>query len=116
MPSKEDELWISAAKRMRRQLEADRRNHEMLADPWGRAAHTMQNGWRIRLSQRGLRRPRKPRAPATTWEEAAKRMQQSLASRARMQALKGTWRYWARTRPPLSHRYVRKSARPVGCQ
>jgi hypothetical protein len=105
--------WTTAAQHLLARFKADLRNHQILGDPWLRAASCMLNAWRIRLSQ--SRRPKlnKPTSIATTWFEAARRMKASLHTRARDQRLKGTWEYWARHRPPIWNRYLKKASQDL---
>jgi len=96
--------WTKAAGSMLTRLKADLRNHQLLADPWSRAAHSMVQACRIRAKRRCLAVPPSRRLPCRDWKEAVCRMKASLDSRAKDQAMKGTWTYWAAHRPPLTRR------------
>jgi len=67
MNIEQQHAWERAAGEMVERLGADRRNARMLADPWSRAAHSMVQGWRIRLSRPPANERTRTR-PRPTWK------------------------------------------------
>ena len=102
--------WRKAASELWSRLKADRKNHETLGDPWGRAAHSMAQGWRIRMSL-ALKSAKKARARPTSWEAFAKHAVQAACTR-RLQVTGARWVVWARSKTALGCRYVPKRDRP----
>ena len=102
-------LWRRAASRMASRLNADLYNARILRDPWSRAAHSMVQGWRIRLS----RPPAKGNArvaPRPTWKVFAQRGVGILASK-KNHARKSDWYLWASRRRAPGSRYIPKRDR-----
>jgi hypothetical protein len=98
------DAWQRAAGQMIRRWSADLYNGRMLREPWSRAAHTMVQGWRIRLS----RPPAKGNArvaPRPTWKVFAQRGAGILASK-RHHALRTDWHLWASRRRAPGSRYI----------
>jgi hypothetical protein len=89
-------------------LGTDARNGRMLADPWSRAAHSMSQGWRIRLSQK----PPGPRreTPRPTWKVFARLGVGILKTKA-SHAARTDWHRWAAARVVNPRRYVSKRQR-----
>jgi hypothetical protein len=102
--------WVRTATQMKQRFDLDHRHQLTAINPWKRAAHSMVQAWRIRSSQKQLHRSSSRRTPQS-WIEAARRMKVSLDSRAKDQAMQGSWEYWASHRPPVTSRYIRKSRR-----
>ena len=103
------QAWRRSAGALVSRLRTDRHNSQLLRDPWSRAAHSMVNGWRIRLS----RPPAKGNArvaPRPTWKEFARRGVGILASK-RHYARKSDWRRWAQNRTTAGSRYIPKRER-----
>jgi len=101
--------WRAAAADMVMRLRVDLRNAQMLARPWSRAAHSMVQGWRIRLS----RPPAKGNARVTarpTWTVFARLAVGILATKAN-HAKRSDWHLWATRRVTAGSRYIRKSKR-----
>lgn len=103
--------WLAAAKEMLAHFTIDYCIQSCARDPWRRAAHSMEQSWRIRASQpprpRGPNNVRKPQ----TWQEAARRMKTALDCQAKQQATKGSWEHWIEHRAQIHNRYVRKDRR-----
>ncbi|MEX0718368.1 MAG: hypothetical protein WD066_17365 [Planctomycetaceae bacterium] len=103
------ERWRAAAGALVARLGVDYRNHRMLQDPWSRAAHSMVQGWRIRLSRppaKGTGR----RTPRPTWRVFARLAAGIAATRAHY-ARKSDWHLWANRRVTGGSRYIPKSRR-----
>jgi hypothetical protein len=103
------QAWRRVASKLVGRLAADKSNGLMLADPWSRAAHSMVQGWQIRLS----RPPLKNNVRMTTrptWEVFARLAVGILASKA-WQARKSEWRLWASRRVSGGCRYTPKRDR-----
>lgn len=112
MPTHETEQWHKAASNLKFRLDADHRNHQMLCDPWARAAHCMAQGWRNIASQGRLDYVPKPPRRISTWHEAATHMKSSLYARMKSRLLDTTtWRFWAKHLPRVQLRYIPKSNR-----
>lgn len=97
--------WERAIRRMVAELNADLRNHRMLADPWERAIHSMVGSWRIRHSMGRRRTTKRLKKPVSSWKEFTRR----AALRAKREASKprpGTWDHWAKLRTHKLVRYV----------
>jgi hypothetical protein len=103
------DVWRTAAYDMANRLRADWYNGLMLACPWSRAAHSMVQGWRIRLS----RPPAKGNARVTarpTWKVFARLAVGILATKAN-HAKRSDWHRWAAARVGGGSRYIPKSKR-----
>jgi len=109
MNAEQQQAWERAAGEMVERLGADRRNARMLADPWSRAAHSIVQGWRIRLS-RPPANERTRTLPRPTWEAWA-RLERELLARRVTRATCTPWRRWASARVVPPRRYVRKCKR-----
>ncbi len=101
--------WRSMASELANRLRTDWRNGRMLSDPWSRAAHSMVQGWRIRLSRPPARRQATWAAP-TTWKAFASRALVTLAAKVRP-ANQSPWRRWAGNRVSPGSRYIPKAKR-----
>ena len=101
--------WRAAACDMANRLRADWYNGLILAHPWSRAAHSMVQGWRIRLS-RPPAKGNAPVAPRPTWREFARRGAGILASK-KHRAGKSDWHRWAKNRRTAGSRYIPKGKR-----
>ncbi len=102
--------WARAIRRLRSRLDTDFRNHRMLADPWGRATHSMVQSWRIRHSMGPGRGPKHPPVVPRSWEEFA-RQAALRASAGAARPLPGTWAHWAKLRTHTLVRYIPKRDR-----
>jgi len=103
------EPWRAAALDMATRLRTDWHNGLMLAHPWSRAAHSMVQGWRIRLS----RPPPKGNARVTarpTWKVFARLAVGILATKAN-HARRSDWHWWAAYRVTAGGRYIPKRDR-----
>ncbi|MBL7133990.1 MAG: hypothetical protein ISS78_07830 [Phycisphaerae bacterium] len=101
--------WRAAACDMANRLRADWYNGLILAHPWSRAAHSMVQGWRIRLS----RPPAKGNAHMTsrpTWRSFAL-LAAGIARTKANHARKSDWHLWATRRVTAGGRYIPKSKR-----
>ena len=103
------QAWRRSVPQLVSRLKTDRHNALMLADPWSRAAHSMVQGWRIRLSRppakgsaRRLARP--------TWAEFARLAVSTAATKAN-HARESDWHLWASRRVSGGSRYVPKRDR-----
>lgn len=103
--------WQRAISRMLADFSRDHCNQAIYLDPWVRAVHSMVTAWRIRKSQSHLPRRQRRATPVADWLAAVRLMKASLDRRAKEQALKGTWEYWAKHRPPLTNRHIRRDRR-----
>jgi hypothetical protein len=103
-----EQAWKRAATAMMQAFKADLRNGRMLADPWSRAAHSMVQSWRIRLSQP----PTSPRPQRwrPTWEVFA-HLAAEIADAQADHALRSAWHRWAASRVTPTRRYVPKRKR-----
>ena len=101
--------WQKCAGRLDNLLNADMRNARILKDPWSRAAHTMVNGWRIRLSRPPAKGNVKV-APRPTWEVFASRGVGILSSK-KYHAKQSDWKLWASRRMTAGSRYIPKTKR-----
>jgi len=101
--------WRRAAGRMASRLKIDLGNGRMLHDPWSRAAHSMVQGWRIRLSRPPAKGNRRV-APRPTWKTFAQRGVGVLAPK-KNHAAKCQWKLWANRRVTAGSRYISKSKR-----
>jgi hypothetical protein len=109
-------VWRKTAASLKKRLDVDHRNHEMLSDPWRRVAHSMVQGWRIIASQGRLGYVPQPRRRLTTWKEAASSMNNLLNIRMRTRLLDNTsWKFWASHVPRVHLRYVKKTATAMPC-
>jgi len=98
------EAWKKAASGLIRCLGADRYNDRMLGQPWSRSAHTMVQGWRIRLS----RPPARGNAPVVkrpTWRVFA-RLAAGIAATMANHARRSDWHLWATRRISGGSRYI----------
>ncbi|GAB6188153.1 hypothetical protein [Thermopirellula anaerolimosa] len=112
MPTTRASTWAKAAGKLKACLDVDYRNHQMQAAPWGRAAHSMVQSWRIIASQGRLDYVPSDRRKPRTWHEAAQAMKASLYARKRERLLDPlTWRFWADHLPNVRLRYVPKRMR-----
>ena len=106
--------WQRRAGDLCSRLNADHRNHILLADPWSYRAHIMVQGWRIIASQGRLNPKLLTQSKATTWKQSAERMRNRIHSRKQSRLLdKTTWNYWANHLPQFNLRYVPKHKRPL---
>ena len=109
MDAKEMDAWRCAAGQLASRLRADLANGVMLSAPWSRAAHSMVQGWRIRLS----RPPAKGNAsvaPRPTWKVFAQRAVGILTSK-KSHARRSDWHLWASRRKAPGSRYIPKRDR-----
>lgn len=103
------QTWRRPAGQMIRNFGGDVWNGRTLTYPWSRAAHSMVNGWRIRLS----RPPAKGNArvtPRPTWEVFARLAVGLVATKAN-HARRSDWHLWASRRVTAGSRYIPKSKR-----
>lgn len=103
------QTWQRAASQMIRNFDGDVWNGRMLKNPWSRAAHSMVNGWRIRLS----RPPAKGNARVTarpTWKVFARLAVGIVATKAN-HARRSDWHQWASRRVTAGSRYIPKNKR-----
>jgi hypothetical protein len=101
--------WRRMAPKLVGQLLADRRAATIARYPWPRAAHSMVQGWRIRLS----RPPAKETAPVAgraTWKEFA-RWAAGVAATKASHARRSDWHLWATRRASGGSRYIPKGQR-----
>ena len=106
--------WQRRAGDLCSRLNADHRNHILLADPWSYRAHIIVQGWRIIASQGRLNPKLRTQSKATTWKQSAERMRSRIHSRKQSRLLdKTTWNYWANHLPQFNLRYVPKHKRPL---
>jgi len=109
MDANEMDAWRRATGRLIGRWKTDLNNGRMLRDPWSRAAHSMVQAWRIRLS----RPPAKGNArvaPRPTWKIFAQRGVGILASK-KHHARKSDWQLWASRRRAPGSRYIPKRDR-----
>lgn len=111
MKPKDRTNWQRAISRMSADFGRDYCNQSIYLAPWVRAVHSMVTAWRIRKSQSHLRRRQRCPSSVADWSAAVRLMTASLDRRAKEQALRGTWEYWAKHRPPLTNRYIRRDRR-----
>lgn len=109
MIAEQQRAWQRAAREMVTRMGADRRNARMLADPWSRAAHSMVQGWRIRLSQPPAKERVRTR-PRPTWGAWAGMEAQMIATKVG-HSRRTAWHRWASARVTSPRRYIRKSKR-----
>jgi hypothetical protein len=101
--------WQRRAGQLVRLLKLDLHNGLMLKDRWGRSAHSMVNGWRIRLSRPPAKGNVKV-AQRTTWKEFALRGTGILSTK-KIRAKKSDWHLWATRRMTGGTRYIPKRKR-----
>ena len=101
--------WRAAAPKLVSRLGTDRYNAQILSHPWSRAAHSMVQGWGIRLSRPPARGDTRT-AIATTWREFARRAVSVAASKAN-HARKSNWHRWAQYKVSAGSRYIPKGMR-----
>jgi|GEM_PF-3367983 len=112
MPTRRATTWAKAAGQLKARLDTDYRNHQRLAAPWARAAHSMVQGWRIIVSQGRLDYVLSDRRRPRTWHEATHAMKASLDRRERERLVNPmTWTFWAGHLPNVRLRYVPKRLR-----
>lgn len=103
------QAWRPVIPQLVSRLRTDMRNALMLADPWSRAAHSMVQGWAIRLSrppaQGNARRLARP-----TWATFA-RLAAAIAATKANHARESAWRLWASRRVSGGSRYIPKRDR-----
>lgn len=88
--------WQRRAGNLCSRLNADHRNHVLLADPWSYRAHIIVQSWRIIASQGRLNPNLQPKTKVTTWKQSAERMKTRIQARRMSRLLdKTTWNYWA---------------------
>lgn len=103
------QAWQRSVNGLISRLRTDRRNARILGDPWSRAAHSMVQGWRIRLSRspakgnsRVIARP--------TWRVFA-RLAMGIATTKANHARRSDWHLWATRRVTAGSRYIPKRTR-----
>lgn len=101
--------WNRAAANLVARLGADKRNARILAAPWPRAAHSMVQGWGIRLSRPPATGKAQP-APRPTWRVFAQRATAVAQTRA-THAQRSDWHLWATRRVSGGSRYIPKRNR-----
>jgi len=101
--------WRWPAGKLASRLRTDWRNARMLRDPWSRAAHSMVQGWRIRLS-RPPANGDSPVAPRPTWKKFA-RLATGIAATRVSHARRTDWHLWATRRISGGSRYIPKARR-----
>jgi hypothetical protein len=90
-------------------LLANRRSARVLADPWSRAAYSMAQGWRIRLSRPPLKN-NVVTAARPTWQVFARLAAGIMAAKAH-HAQRSDWKLWATRRVTAGTRYIPKKDR-----
>jgi len=83
------QVWRRSASNLAKRLHTDWRNSRILHDPWSRIAHSMVQGWRIRLS----RPPAKGNARVTdrpTWQVFA-RLAVGIVAKTASRARQNDW-------------------------
>jgi len=101
--------WRRSASGLISRLCTDRHNARILGNPWSRAAHSMVQGWRIRLS----RPPAKGNSRVTarpTWRVFA-RLASGIAATKANHARRSDWHLWATRRVTAGSRYIPKGKR-----
>ena len=107
--NKTTQQWQRCANQLVNLLKADLRNGLMLKDPWSRAAHSMLNGWRIRLSRPPAKGNVK-QTPRPTWLVFA-RLGVGILATKKNHANRNDWKLWASRRVTAGSRYIPKSKR-----
>lgn len=103
-------VWRVIVPDLIQRLGVDWRNARILAHPWSRAAHSMVQGWRIRLS-RPLAKGNARVTDRPTWQSFA-RLAVGIVAKMANRARQGDWHRWAKNRVSGGSRYIPKKDRP----
>ena len=101
--------WQKAAPRLTSLLATDWHNGQILSRPWSRAAHSMVQGWRIRMSRPPASGTAKA-ATNVTWKELVRSAVGVLACKVSRTKQSG-WQRWAAYRMSDGSRYIPKAKR-----
>ena len=103
------EHWRRQAGQLASRLKTDWKNGLMLRSRWPRAAHSMVQGWRIRIS-RPPAKGTQIAPPKETWKQFARSAMSVAATRA-SHAKRSDWHLWATRRVSGGSRYIPKAKR-----
>lgn len=104
------DMWRKMASKLVEWFSADYRNALILKHPWSRAAHSMVQGWGIRLSRQPAKGNARVVTDRPTWRVFA-RLAAGIAATKANHAKRNDWQRWVNNRVSCGSRYIPKDKR-----